>query len=303
MKGLTVGEQKTLSAVWLGAGGTYEVTRNLLSRPGISFPSYMDKDQDGILPSWEQIEFSVEAAQHRNPAYNSFIEEFPELENVSPLTAYSTIRNSKRREDSREGGSIRKNLTRIYLGLEQDEKDELEDAIGGLLSYEADENGQWYLAAAADFIKIYDLKDDNGNRIYTVNEALSESMGMGERMRAGFSYGTFNLFDVFGGTVASVAQVGVTSAVKGTRLARVSGANDDVIRAIKEVTAASDTLNISNPKQAQTMINALRQKAHAMNNLQADAIDELGFIPTPQYSRMTNNQLCQLQERNKDKLT
>ena len=280
MGGLTLGEQKTMAAVWLGTGGTYEVTRNLLSRADI-------KGSTGgkvIGPSWEQIEFSVEAAQSRNPAYNSFIEEFPELKNVSPLTAYSTIRNSKRREDSREGGSIRKNLTRIYLGLEQDEKDELEDAIGGLLSYETDENGQWYLGAADEFIKIYDLKDDNGNRIYTVNEALSESMGMGERMRAGFSYGTFNLFDVFGGLGAKVAQVGVTSAVKGTRLARVSGANDDVIRAIKEVTAASDTLNISNPKQAQTMIDALRQKAHAMNNLQADAIDELGFIPTDQAS-------------------
>ena len=272
MKGLTVGEQKTFAAVWLGIGGTYEVTRNLLGRANIKGSGSKEYG-----PSWEQIEFSSEALQHKyNPAYKSYMDEFPELKNVSPLEAYSVIRNSMRREDSREGGAIRKNLTRIYMGLGEDEKNEIEDAIGGLMSYELDEGGQWYLANAAEFISIYDLKDDNGNRIYSVNEALSESMGMGERMRAGFAYGTFNLFDVFGGIGAKGAQVGVTAAVKGARMSRVSGATQNgLIRAVVE----TGRINLTDRKSAETIVSALRQKAHAMDNLQTEAIDELGVVP------------------------
>ena len=242
-EGLANVQQGFLTGIWWAIGGGYDTAKavadyGLRKTVGSSFI----KDN---LPTWEQIEYTGEKLQNKNPLYNSWIDEFDELEQASVSASYAQLRDNRINESSKVGGKIRRDLSSVYLyKANAQEKQEIEDAIGGLFEFHTDANKQFHLTNAEHFNDLVLNKD------YTIGEALDESINMWGRMRAGVAFGTFNLLDMGAGKVLGVG-------FKSTAMA---------VRAAPRLTSAG--VNATN------IIETLRGASRGLNDIDAAAVDD-----------------------------
>ena len=296
MSVMNAGEAKILGGIYIGTGGTIDVAsigasklwnQNLKTGVGRLLPEKARKrlELEGSLITFEQIAYTVEKGiSHQlipGVGSQSWIEEFPELKDKGPFEVYSVLRNNMTHPDSKPGGKIRRDLVSIYRELQVagestfNDRQELEDAIGGILSYEQDpEDGMFRLKNAEEFIAIYNIRNENGDREYSIGEALDESIGMGERMRAGFAFGTFNLFDVFGGAAGKVSKAGFSAIKVAPRLKRVGSVSNQIVQYLGDAT----TLDLTDTKKAESYVSALRERAAAIKNIKDLELDEISVV-------------------------
>ena len=242
-EGIANVQQGFLTGIWWAIGGSYD-TATAIADYGLrkAVGSSFIKDN---LPTWEQIEYTGEQLQNKNPLYDSWIDEFDELEQASVSASYAQLRDNRINEDSKIGGKIRRDLSSVYLyKANAQEKQHIEDAIGGLFELHTDANKQFHLTNAAHF------NDLVLNKNYTIEEALDEAINMWGRMRAGVAFGTFNLLDM---GVGKVIGAGFKSTAMG-------------LKAAPRLTSAG--VNATN------IIETLRGASRGTNDIDAGAVDD-----------------------------
>ena len=266
-EGLANVQQGFLTGIWWAIGGGYD-TAKAVADYGLrkTVGSSYIKDN---LPTWEQIEYTGEQLQNKNPLYNSWIDEFDELEQASVGASYAQLRDNRISESSKVGGKIRRDLSSVYLyKANAQEKQHIEDAIGGLFEFHTDANKQFHLTNAAHF------NDLVLNQNYTIEEALDESINMWGRMRAGVAFGTFNLLDM---GVGKVIGAGFKSTAMGLKAApRLTSAGVNATNIIETLRGASRGTNDIDAGAVDDAIEVVREALFKTNLTKK--IDELTVV-------------------------
>lgn len=241
---MTYAERAVSDTLYSYAEGTWDNIRGKVDGLFNFVNPFRDVNVKKAIPTIEQISWTTQRLVDYVPGWETALDKYPELKKFGPLASYNTVRLSMLREDSRPKGSIRTDLTNIYVAANEEEKHELEDAISGLFEYDIDANKRWYLANALEFTDLVI------NKNYSISEALDEALTAGSRMRAGFAYGNFNLLDWFGGAVAKPIKAGVMGLRRTPRIMDTMG-TPQLLNMLKNSPSA---LDISNKQQTEALI-------------------------------------------------
>ena len=278
-QGLANVQQGTVTGIWSWLGGTYDTAR-AASDWGVRKATNGNYNTKGFLPSWEELEFDIEKQANKIPGYQSWLDDIPDGDKVSTIASYSTLRDTKLREDSKPGGVTRRDLMSVYLyKANSEEKQEIEDAIGGLFDLVEDENRQWHYASMEQFNDLVLNKD------YTIAEALDESINMWGRMRAGLSFGTFNLLDFGIGKAISVPIKSTGMALKSApRLTSLGNQVDNITDLIR--LSSKGQANISTDLVDDAIV-VLEDAAFELGNDMNKALDSIDVIRPPDANEST----------------
>ena len=217
------------------------------------------------LPTFDTLRWSAERFREYIPGQNTVLDRYPELKQFNPFTTYETVQANRLREDSKNGGSIRRDLSAIYLATEYPDRHQIEDAMSGLLELDLDDNRQFYMANAIEFI---DLVQNQG---YTVPEALDEVLTLGQRMRAGFQYGLLNVLDVasFG------AKPVITGTARGlTKTPRLRSGAAEALGAL-QVLKDTKKLDLSNTDLVDETLEALNNRIAILQSQKENKLDDI----------------------------
>ena len=265
--------KQTLAAIKLWQGGTWVehafigtamaftdgIYENFVKRaPNWASRGFIPSDK---LPTFEDLYWKAERLKEY-AGMPTVIDRYPELKKYNLLTSYDTVRQEMVREDSRDGGAIRLELTRIYLKTEYPERNQLEDSIAGLLELDLDKNNKFYMANALEFIALY-------NEGMSAPEALDEALTAGMRMRAGFQMGVTNILDV-GSLGTKTVITGAIRSARGTTMLR-SGAKEAIgaLQIIKD----AGKLDMGDAKLVGQVVEDLDKRTSILQNQIDNGID------------------------------
>ena len=253
-------EHGVVDTIFTYVDGFYE---NFIKR----FPNWASKGvlPTDKLPTFDTLGWSIERFREYIPGQNTVLDRYPELKQFNPFTSYETVQANRLREDSKNGGSIRRDLSAIYLATEYPDRHQIEDAVAGLLELDLDDNKQFYMANAIEFI---DLVHNQG---MSVPEALDEVLTLGQRMRAGFQFGLLNVLDV-GSMGAKPLITGTTRGL--TKTPRLRSGAAEVLGAL-QIIKDTKKIDLNNIKLVEETIEALDNRILILQNQVDNGIDDI----------------------------
>jgi len=266
---MTYAERAVSDTAYSYVEGTWDNIRGKIDAVFNKVNPFRDVDVKSAIPTIEQIGWTTQRLAEYIPGWQTALDKYPELKEHGPLASYETVRLSMLREDSRPKGTIRTNLTNIYMAANDEEKREMEDAISALFEYDVDINKRWYLANAEEFSNLVI------NKNYSIQEALDESLTLGARMRAGFAYGNFNLLDVFGGAAMKPVKAGAMGLKRTPRIMDTMGTS----QLLNTLKGAPSALNISNKAQTEQLISEIDASIMAGQRTIDIILDEATTVP------------------------